>query len=398
MNNPSNGFSTVLVARVARQPRRIGANAAGTALGLLIAWGVAATAAHATTSLADQPVFSNITVPGNLALALSVEFPTVVSVAHTASTYSNIAQAYLGYFDPEKCYGYFYSAVETQRHFYPTGSATNRSCDGSKWSGNFLNWATMQTIDPFRWVLTGGYRVVDTPTVTILEKGHASGQGGASNFPNRTVNGAALINNVTPAVAWSAFAMRVQGLGNKMRFSDGVNVDTGTIAYQGGALLAGQAYELSVRVKVCDQSPGAGPLEANCTAYPADNYKPTGLMQKYAEKIRYSAFGYLNDSNVQRDGGVLRAKQKFVGPTMTVPGLPLQPNTDAPEWSSLDGTFFQNPNVGDAFAFGTAVNHSGVINYLNKFGQITPGNFKTYDPVGELYYAALRYYKNQGNV
>ena len=28
---------------------------------------------HAATALADQPVFSNISVPGNLALALSVE-------------------------------------------------------------------------------------------------------------------------------------------------------------------------------------------------------------------------------------------------------------------------------------------------------------------------------------
>ena len=38
------------------------------------------------------------------------------------------------------------------------------------------------------------------------------------------------------------------------------------------------------------------------------------------------------------------------------------------------------------------------MNYLNKFGQITPGSYKTYDPVGELYYAALRYFKKLGNV
>ena len=39
--------------------------------------------AQAATPLADQPVFSSIAVPGNLALALSVEFPTAISVAHT---------------------------------------------------------------------------------------------------------------------------------------------------------------------------------------------------------------------------------------------------------------------------------------------------------------------------
>ena len=48
--------------------------------------------------------------------------------------------------------------------------------------------------------------------------------------------------------------------------------------------------------------------------------------------------------------------------------------------------------------FGVTVNNSGVMNYLNKFGQITPGSYKTYDPVGELYYAAIRYFKKLGNV
>jgi type IV pilus assembly protein PilY1 len=38
------------------------------------------------------------------------------------------------------------------------------------------------------------------------------------------------------------------------------------------------------------------------------------------------------------------------------------------------------------------------MNYLNKFGEITPGTYKTYDPVGELYYAAQRYLRNLGNV
>ena len=41
---------------------------------------------------------------------------------------------------------------------------------------------------------------------------------------------------------------------------------------------------------------------------------------------------------------------------------------------------------------------SGVINYINKFGQMTTANHKTYDPVSELYYAAIRYLRNQGNI
>src|SRR5690606_25632728 len=55
-------------------------------------------------------------------------------------------------------------------------------CSG-KWSGNFLNWATLTAIDPFRWAMTGGRRVVDTPTETIVEKGWHSGQG--SYYPER---------------------------------------------------------------------------------------------------------------------------------------------------------------------------------------------------------------------
>ena len=36
---------------------------------------------------------------------------------------------------------------------------------------------------------------------------------------------------------------------------------------------------------------------------------------------------------------------------------------------------------------------------MNKFGQLkTPSTFKRFDPVSELYYAAVRYFKNLGNV
>ena len=356
--------------------------------------------AWATTPLGDQPVFSNKSVPGNLALALSVEFPTAVSVAHIDSTY-NVAKVYLGYFDPTKCYLYSYSATESLRHFYPAGATADRTCNGTKWSGNFLNWATMQTVDPFRWALTGGYRVVDTASETMLEKAWASGQGGTGNFPNRTSNNATTISQSTP-FAWPQFRMRIQGLGNKMRFSQTGDINAAPTAYDPGtAVAAATVYEVSVRVKVCDTGASAGPLEPNCTAYPAGNYKPTGLLQQYADSFRYSAFGYLNDNSIQRDGGVLRARQKFVGPSMPVPNsLPV--TNPAAEWDGNTGVQANNPDAADASAtatlFGVPVSNSGVINYLNKFGQVTPGSYKTYDPVGELYYAAIRYYKNLGNV
>ncbi len=359
--------------------------------------------------MADGPVLTSVSVPGNLALALSVEFPTAVSVAHIGTTYASTTE-YLGYFDPNKCYLYNYSATEANRHFYPTSVTTNRQCSSTskQWSGNFLNWATMQTIDPFRWALTGGYRVADTagvgatPGVTIIEKAWASGQGGASNFPNRGISGAAV--GLSTPVTFSAFNMRIQGLGNKMRFTGTGNVNSAPTAYDPAvAPAAATVYEVSVRVKVCDASVG---LETNCVAYgtsPDFTYKPEGLLQKYANRIRYSAFGYLNDNAITRDAGVLRARMAFIGP---IQPIPLQPSiaNPYPEWSSATGVMISNPVAADAtatnteFSPSTSVNNSGVMNYLNKFGQITPGSYKTYDPVGELYYAAVRYFKKLNNV
>jgi type IV pilus assembly protein PilY1 len=98
--------------------------------------------------------------------------------------------------------------------------------------------------------------------------------------------------------------------------------------------------DFTMRVKVCDPSAAAGGLEANCKAY-GSNYKPEGLIQKYADKMRFSAFGYLNDSSDQRDGGVLRARQKFVGPTAPTPGQAPAANANK-EWSETDGTFIRN--------------------------------------------------------
>lgn len=357
--------------------------------------------AVAQTTLADQPVFSAQSVPGNLALALSVEFPTAISVAHPVRTY-NSASTYKGYFDPDKCYVYNYvSATSADNYFYPAGAVTAHTCSG-KWSGNYLNWATMQTIDPFRWVLTGGYRVQDTATLTVLEKAWASSQGSTSNFPDSTISSG--VSGATPFTS-SSISTRVWAQGNKFRFMAGGTGGLGGTAIHynpGTAFDPGQLYEAFVRVKVCDDTTAAGGLESNCTKYGTSSYKPTGLMHKYADKIRFSAFGYLNDSALSRDGGVLRARQKFIAPTQPVPGgLPIA-NT-LTEWDATTGVFIRNPDATDAAATttttGVTISDSGVINYLNKFGELYPSNgYKTYDPVGELYYAALRYYRNLGNV
>ncbi|MEC5216640.1 type IV pilus assembly protein PilY1 [Actimicrobium sp. GrIS 1.19] len=366
--------------------------------------------AYAVVNLADQPLSTTASVPGNLLLALSVEFPTAISSSYKFSNtpYSDTS-AYLGYFDPNKCYQYRYNTTTPgDSYFEPDSLTTTHTCTSTAskplWSGNWLNWTSMQTIDTFRYALTGGYRVVDTANITILEKAWGSNQGSeGGNAPNKRLptNGsaAAAVAGATP-FTYDSVNSRIFSLGNKMYVSNGGVNGGGSVDYtaQNSYVAAGlpmeakpsDVYALIMRVQVCKANPG---VESNCTQYGA-NFKPEGLLQQYATKIRYGAVGYLNDDSINRDGGVLRAAMKFVGPLKPTPGQPNIANT-ATEWSSVDGTFLVNPDTADAAASNVA--NSGVLNYLNKFGQASHV-YKTYDPIGEMYYAGIRYFKGQANV
>ncbi len=343
-------------------------------------------------------------VPGNLVLVPSVEYPTINSVANL-KLYDK-SKEYTGYFDSNKCYNYQGSATESERHFYPVGTTTTHACSG-QWSGNFLNWAATQTIDPFRKVLTGGYRVKDTPTETWLEKAYHDGQ--QSNlYPDRRLpdsgNNSIMVSGATPFttvksgtnnVTVNYIGTKIHGLGNKMyfRFNSTTFDQTTVVTYPQSELRTDRIYEVTIRVKVCDPSVK---LETSCVKY-SQGWKPEGLIQQYNKEIRYSVFGYLNDSNPLRDGGVLRARQKFVGPV--IPGK-VETDNSYKEWNPLTGVLIVNPNPDDATS--SNVPNSGVINYLNKFGQTKINgavpNHKSYDPVSELFYSSVRYVKNQGNV
>jgi type IV pilus assembly protein PilY1 len=371
----------------------------------------------AVTNLADKPIAAGADVPGNLALALSVEFPTAISIANLGD-YSDSTQ-YLGYFDPLKCYDYSFNAgTPTSSFFTPNGAAhgsNNHSCS-NQWSGNFMNWASMQTIDPFRWALTGGYRSHDTVFSTILEKAWGSNQGSAAaNFPYRgtsqgggnTLN-SGLINSVTPLGAWNSFDSGIFNNGNAMVISgDGSSYTTQANSVQDlsnlsaantSAGAAAGAYRVYIRVKVCDPAHG---LEPNCVRYGA-HYKPEGLLQQYANKIRFSAFGYLNQGGDVREGGAMRAPMGFIGPNVPNPLTTTVTANPRTEWDSTTGIMSVNPDTASASATSPAVSQSGVMNYLNKFGEYAAVNggqvYKTYDNVAELYYAAVRYFENLGNV
>ncbi|RYG09028.1 MAG: pilus assembly protein, partial [Burkholderiales bacterium] len=378
-------------------PSRIFASAALVSSLLLAGHDVASAAL-----LADQPVFAASDVPGNLALALSVEYPTAISVANLGD-YADAVE-YLGYFDPRKCYAYqLNTALPAQSFFISAAAATGANrhqCNGTQWSGNFMNWATMQTIDPFRWALSGGFRSVDSETETILEKAWGSDQGSDSNFPRRGTSGGAghnlpgtLVASVTP-FAGTTFNTRVHARGNRMVFGTaGTAYDTNNSPPDyGAASPSGDTFQVYVRVKVCDKAAG-GNIEANCVKY-GSNYKPEGLLQQYANKIRYSTFAYLNAGGDTQQGAVMRAQMGFIGPTFPQPLSPTLTTNSRAEWRADTGQMLDNPDA--AMATDSGVTNSGVMNYLNKFGQAAK-NYMTYDTVSELYYAVLRYFQNLDN-
>lgn len=368
---------------------------------------VAGMASAQTVSQTPLQVAGN--VPGNLLLVPSVEWPTLDSMANLGD-YST-GRAYVGYFDPDKCYKYSYSVTETERHFYPVGTTTSRTCSYSnaEWSGNYLNWAATQTIDPFRKALTGGYRVRDTETETWLEKARYDGNGGTTVYPDRRIpatgNSQNTVRGATPINGWDAVTIRIWRLGNRMRFHRNGEFNATTVVAYDPAVHTSFAnndntlYEVSVRVKVCVNTTGIG-VEDNCKQY-SSSWKPEGLIQQYSERLRYSVFGYLNDGSMLRDGGVLRAKQKFVGENKLDPSQGWIANSNR-EWNPTTGVLVRNPDSSDASDTGSrvgrSIDDSGVINYVNKFGQMTSANHKSYDPVSELYYTAIRYLKRQGNV
>ncbi|MEO8388359.1 PilC/PilY family type IV pilus protein [Polaromonas sp.] len=458
-----------------------------------------------------------------IALALSVEFPTV-GAQYLDANYSNTNE-YLGYYDAESCYTYNNAPSETPasgltttdyKRFDRTGAATNRMCTNA-FSGNFLNWSSSSAIDMLRLALSGGDRYIDTPSLTILQRavipnGDPSCFWNTGNFPSKQLQkdgggtgkywGAIPTAMITQAAGsnvfvantlnqiffgtsatggcgntaaytlgagsirqkgtTASFSTRNAGLGNfggvlcaaenaECNFtgvkevlygaqgtnnsnggwvifpaSEGVTCNTATIGvdpapgtvkscytrnYTGSwtptpstATLNTDGFFYS-RVQVCNSNV-SGVLQdvrdfGLCTKYPNGNFKPTGSIQKYSDQLRLAAFGYLMDqtqsSSGGRYGGVLRAPMKFVGAkTFDETGLDNTPGTGNPkaEWNANTGVFAANPD-GDTTQ---ATPISGVINYLNKFGRTgpTPGRYKIYDAVGELYGETLRYLQGLG--
>lgn len=267
-------------------------------------------------------------------------------------------QEYLGIFDPNKAYDYSGGV------FVPVGSTNADHETSGHWSGNFLNWATMTAIDEFRWALTGGRRVTDSTTATVIERANMTLGKGHDWYPVKMLRST---KNVAPSTVtpYSDTSLYI--------YNHGYQFDVGTT--WGGFE---KAQNLNVRVKVCETAQG---LEKNCVSY--DNgayYKPEGLIQNNATSMRFAVMAYALDDTETRDGGILRSQMKYVGPL-----LPDGTANPVKEYD-IDGIYIANPDS-------AAEGNSGVINYVNKFGV---NGYKSHDPVGELFYECLNYYKNRG--
>ena len=475
--------------------------------------GLSSFSAVSGVTIDNKPLTVANAVPNNMVLTPSVEWPTVVTHANQpgvgggSSNYST-AIPYSGYFNTELCYAYHFDTLELNRYFYPVAAASNRACSGTGgvvpqrlWSGNFLNWASMQAIDTFRMALTGGYRVhrpadgtppsvtligssgtaitastSEMPNVTYLEKGNSDRQNG-SYTPQRRLTSDAVVRGATPVQTANnrGINTRIGGLRSQLWLypksdgnlgslqlgrpvTDGVqsagvdaipynpafhtfpNSATSTVEnsapcaedelgctkkkgknnYEHTIYGNDLAYAVSIRVKVCD---GALDIRDFCRPY-GTRYKPEGLLQENAKKFRYSLFAYLTERGDSRKGGVMRARQKLIGPVTAAEQAgdfkPYPERTgriagiDNPEWDPVTGVFLDNPDADDAAATSSAIGtcnnapdgsncqirYSGVMNYLNRFGQIETGNpsLKDLDNVGEMYYSMLRYLRGMGNI
>lgn len=292
-------------------------------------------------------------------------------------------ETYLGYFDPKKCYSY---TTSSGGYFYPNGAANaDHECSG-KFSGNMMNWASMTAMDMFVYTLTGGNRVIDNTgsnAVTVVKR--ARRQNNNSWYPNKRLNSGKNVStsSVTP---WGWTNVYIFNIGKDQNGSNNPSTEQILFCNNTGCTKSNKRKYYNLHVRVCDKTQG---LEANCTSYSNGNfYKPEGLVQSKADHMRFAVTSYTKDGDRSRDGGVLRANMKYVGPTMPDGTGGTQTNPKAEITSN--GTYVADP---DNLAGSGGVNHSGVINYINRFSEY---GYKGIDPASELFYESIRYYKNLG--
>ncbi len=341
---------------------------------------------YVTQAAPANPLLNEYLIPAN---------PKTKFVEYTTSNNSSIN---LGYFNTLLCYKY-----NTGGYFETISGSNSSNCSGN-FSGNYLNWLTMSSLDLIRYSLTGGSRYLDLPTQTILKRARVAEHDEimVTDLDKDTVDRGkdfrstlvptkyTTVSNVVPS--GHTFA---QNCGTDIYFSDDVSLlypkeKTGVLNKldaKGNVIPKYSCQDLSnnsslkkysVRVAVCTAE-DASLRPDYCQLYPNGSYKPIGTLQKNSVSTRFSLLSYLsitpkliqiinnNGENPDHDastytpdnfyrykvwseevylkawGGVLRTPARFIGENQYDVSLNSSTNPQA-EWNAQTGEFIMDAN------------------------------------------------------
>ncbi len=310
---------------------------------------------------------------------------------------------YYGYFDSNKCYNY------QSNRFEPVGTVnspgSNHYCSG-RWSGNFLNWATMARIDIIRKVLYGGYRSEDTTSRTVLSRttlprdahSWAKVYDGAdiSSLIPFSWNSITLCNTNTSETETSSLIYVKNGLYPYTASTEGKQCRK---QYQGGSNLSPN-YTYNADVLVCNDATGED-CETYVQGASSPRYKPVGLLQEFGvnrngtpdttDDTANMHFGLITGSyrsNVS--GGVLRSN---------ISDVPV--NEIATDTGIVLGTSKIIKNI-NSFRVSQYNYNTGWYDKGGSEGRCVPGEPTILsngtctswgNPIGEMLYETIRYFK-----
>lgn len=336
----------------------------------------------------QTPLFLSVGAKPHIALVMSVDHE-LFKKAYT--DYANLDGAklemkdttyrddfdYYGYFDSDWCYSYVEDAAnQINSHFTPhskavapTGSPVGtkaHQCIGGAvdtWSGNFLNWLSMSRMDIVRRVLFGGARAAggDTASRTLLERAylpkdvHAFAKVyGSSSVDIAPYTPSSFVTGNTYSFCNVSTSEDVATGYPLIRAASGswplwATVESGyfggncSLATSGTLMPASVTKDYTAKVEACVTGKNAtvtvGATEEaapRCRKY-GNNYKSSGLLQKYGEtgQINFSLMSGSYKAN--HKGGVLR---KAAGPLVSSPA-----DASVDEINTSTGQFNDVPGI-----------------------------------------------------
>jgi len=126
-------------------------------------------------SIAQQPLFTRASLPPLNMLVMGKDHKIYYEAYNDASDLTGDGVPDVGYKPSIDYYGYFNSHAcytwNASGYFAPQSHTADKTCGGSAWSGDFLNYLTTSRMDALRRVLYGGWRETDGATGTTILQG-----------------------------------------------------------------------------------------------------------------------------------------------------------------------------------------------------------------------------------